>query len=59
MDHGRYLQDRSRKLKQQLPDLPGGGGVLAGVRIWIDGYLEGTTDIVMKAFVKKAGGDVL
>jgi hypothetical protein len=58
-DRTRYLQDRKQKLEVQLPTISGGDGVLSGVRVWIDGFLEGTTDIAMKAVVKKAGGDIL
>jgi hypothetical protein len=34
-------------------------GVLSGVRIYIGGYLAGTTDIEMKRIVSSAGGVTL
>lgn len=33
--------------------------VLKGTRIYIDGYLEGTTDIEMKKLIKSNGGEIL
>jgi hypothetical protein len=52
-----YLHDRSRKLKEQL-SATNSTAVLGGVSIWIDGYLEDTTDIEMKEVVKAAGGEI-
>jgi hypothetical protein len=59
MDRALYLADRSKKLKEQLARPVDDARVLAGVRVWIDGYLEGTTDIAMKDVVKRAGGEIL
>lgn len=52
-----YVKERSVKLKEQLPQV--GTGILKGVRVWIDGYLDDTTDIEMKRIVKLAGGEIL
>jgi hypothetical protein len=54
-----YFRDRDEKLKIQLSRPRKGAAVLSGVSIWIDGFLEDTTDIAMKAIIKEAGGDVL
>jgi hypothetical protein len=37
----------------------GKGSVLSGVRVYIGGYLAGTTDIEMKRIVTDAGGVAL
>ncbi|KAG1759816.1 hypothetical protein EDD22DRAFT_904293 [Suillus occidentalis] len=70
--HGRgYFDERSEKLEIQkyenAHDLhlvkrdktEGKRGVLSGVRIYIGGYLEGTTDIEMKRIISGAGGVTL
>ncbi|KAG0709772.1 hypothetical protein DFH29DRAFT_885730 [Suillus ampliporus] len=64
-----YLDERSEKLKVQkhenARDLclverdEGKCGVLSGVRVYINGYLAGTTDIEMKRIVAGAGGVTL
>jgi hypothetical protein len=59
MNRSLYLSDRSKKLKEQLARPVDSKKVLSGVKIWIDGYLDGTTDIAMKDTVKRAGGDIL
>lgn len=51
------MRERTGKLRDQLPQT--GSSVLSGVRVWIDGYLEDTTDIEMKRLIKLAGGEVL
>ncbi|KAI0921760.1 hypothetical protein AcW1_004354 [Taiwanofungus camphoratus] len=55
-----YWESRSEKLVQQLPDKPSGpeAAVLHNVRVYINGYLDGTTDIEMKRIVTLAGGQV-
>ncbi|KAG1892314.1 hypothetical protein F4604DRAFT_1698835 [Suillus subluteus] len=64
--HGReYLDERSEKLEAQKHEEctrltpKGKRGVLSGVRIYIGGYLAGTTDIEMKRIVSGAGGVTL
>ena len=55
-----YLKTRTKKLEDQLPERPSDPvSVLRGVRVYIDGYIECTTDIEMKRFVSLAGGEVL
>lgn len=53
-----YLEDRSRKLSLQRRDEPP-IGVLSNVRVYIDGYLSGTTDIEMRRIIAQAGGATL
>lgn len=58
--HKSYLEVRAKKLAEQLPEKPSEGAqVLRNVRIYINGYLENTTDIEMKRVVALAGGQVL
>ncbi|KAG1783183.1 hypothetical protein EV702DRAFT_1060503 [Suillus placidus] len=70
--HGRgYLDERSEKLEVQKhenardlhpvkrEETEGKRGVLSGVRVYIGGYLAGTTDIEMKRIVSGAGGVTL
>lgn len=52
-----YGEQRKEKLKVQQNSAS--SGVLAGTRIYIDGYLEGTTDIEMKRIIAEAGGQVM
>ncbi|KAH9918216.1 uncharacterized protein BXZ73DRAFT_92273 [Epithele typhae] len=52
----RYMKARDRKLAEQLPETS--SQVLRGVRVYINGYLENTTDIEMKRIVALAGGEV-
>jgi len=63
-----YLDERSDKLgvqkhenAQDLRATKGdeSDGVLSGVRVYIGGYLAGTTDIEMKRIVTGAGGVTL
>ncbi|KAI0638060.1 hypothetical protein C8Q77DRAFT_1089092 [Trametes polyzona] len=55
-----YVKARTRKLLDQLPEKPTEGvQVLRNVRVYINGYLENTTDIEMKRVVTLAGGQVL
>lgn len=59
-NQSQYLKTRAKKLEEQLPDQSSESpGVLGGVRIYINGYLDGTTDIEMKRIVALAGGDIL
>ncbi|KAF8842685.1 hypothetical protein BDN67DRAFT_925686 [Paxillus ammoniavirescens] len=53
-----YLEDRKRKLALQRKEEPT-LSVLSNVRIYIGGYLSGTTDIEMKRIVALAGGTIL
>ena len=55
-----YLKSRSKKLEEQLSDRgSGSAGILQGVRVYIDGYIDNTTDIEMKRIVSLAGGTVM
>ncbi|KAH9844188.1 uncharacterized protein C8Q71DRAFT_34471 [Rhodofomes roseus] len=56
-----YVASRSTKLRQQLPERLQGpeGDILSGVKVYINGYLEDTTDIEMKRIVTLAGGHML
>jgi len=67
-----YLNERSEKLDVQKQEnaqdirpvkqeesAKGKGSVLSGVRVYINGYLAGTTDIEMKRIVAGAGGVTL
>ncbi len=51
------LEVRSKKLANQLPESE--AQVLRGVRVYINGYLDNTTDIEMKRIVTLAGGQML
>ncbi|KAH7887625.1 hypothetical protein F5I97DRAFT_862317 [Phlebopus sp. FC_14] len=53
-----YFKDRAKKLDLQRKLEPT-GGVLCNVRVYIGGYLSGTTDIEMKRVVALAGGTTL
>ncbi|KIJ20288.1 hypothetical protein PAXINDRAFT_68307, partial [Paxillus involutus ATCC 200175] len=53
-----YFEDRSRKLALQRKEEPT-LSVLSNVRVYIGGYLSGTTDIEMKRIVALAGGTTL
>ncbi|KAI9574689.1 hypothetical protein HD554DRAFT_2201659 [Boletus coccyginus] len=50
-----YFEHRSKKLTLQRRD-ESPGGVLSNVRVHIDGYLSGTTDIEMRRIIAQAGG---
>lgn len=52
-----YVKARFRKLAAQLPEKS--TEVLRNVRIYINGYLDNTTDIEMKRIVSLAGGQVM
>ncbi|KAI0796782.1 hypothetical protein C8Q75DRAFT_210648 [Abortiporus biennis] len=56
-----YNDVRREKLKNQLPDKQDTkeGNVLRNVRVYINGYLDNTTDIEMKRIVALAGGQIL
>ncbi|KAL1944194.1 hypothetical protein VTO73DRAFT_3379 [Trametes versicolor] len=54
-----YMDVRRSKLTEQLPEKPSEGAlVLRNVRVYINGYLDNTTDIEMKRIVTLAGGTV-
>ncbi|KAF8076539.1 hypothetical protein FPV67DRAFT_421498 [Lyophyllum atratum] len=60
-DQRSWLQDRESKLVVQRDDKPktNEAQVLNNVRIYINGYLENTTDIEMKKIVIRAGGQLV
>jgi len=51
-----FLAARKKKLNDQSAAKI--TETLSGVRVYIDGYLRGTTDIEMKRIVTSAGGEV-
>lgn len=55
-----YLDARRKKLSDQRPEQESstGANVLHGVRIYIGGYLDNSTDIEMKRIVALAGGQI-
>ncbi|KIJ70093.1 hypothetical protein HYDPIDRAFT_35527 [Hydnomerulius pinastri MD-312] len=53
-----YFEDRNRKLALQREKEPT-KGVLSNVRVYINGYLSGTTDIEMKRTIALAGGTTI
>ena len=58
-DTRKYLEVRREKLQDQARAAPKQNSVLSGTRIYINGYLRGTTDIEMKRIVTGAGGQML
>jgi hypothetical protein len=52
-----YLEFRNKKLRDQMQD--SSSGVLRNTRIYINGYLDNTTDIEMKRMITSAGGRVM
>lgn len=57
-----YLDDRAEKLavqKGETKGAPTDSQVLRGVRIYINGYLRGTTDIELKRLAARAGATTL
>lgn len=52
------MSARHRKLADQLPETSD-THVLRNVRVYINGYLDNTTDIEMKRIVTLAGGQVM
>jgi hypothetical protein len=55
-----FIKSRSKKLEDQRQDKGWDAhGVLQGIRIYVGGYMSGTTDIEMKRMVTQAGGRVM
>ncbi|PBK72750.1 hypothetical protein ARMSODRAFT_1082141 [Armillaria solidipes] len=54
-----YFETRAQKLAQQREEGRSGSQILRNTRIYIDGYLSGTTDIEMKRIVTEAGGSIV
>jgi hypothetical protein len=52
-----YAKERNAKLKDQRDETI--TSVLSNTRIYINGYLRGTTDIEMKRVITEAGGQIL
>ena len=62
--HRTYNEERTRKLAEQVEVAKTASGsgnrtLLQGVKVYINGFLAGTTDIEMKRIVAEAGGVVL
>lgn len=53
-----YFEERSRKLSRQRENATP-KSVLNNVRVYIDGYVSGTTEIEMKRIITQAGGTTL
>ena len=53
-----YHAHREEKLCKQR-EISGDNSLLRDVRVYIDGYLESTTDIEMKRLVVEAGGQIV
>jgi len=58
-DGKQYFEDRNKKLHLQRNQEQSSSGVLRSVRVYIGGYLSGTTDIEMKRIISLAGGTTL
>jgi hypothetical protein len=54
-----YFEDRTRKLTEQREESTQEATVLNGIRVYINGYLNDTTDIEMKRIVTHAGGKIV
>jgi hypothetical protein len=52
-----YFEDRERKLNAQQDSST--SGVFRSVRVYLSGYLSGTTDIEMKRIIAQAGGQIV
>jgi hypothetical protein len=50
---------RSKLREQQRERTTSDVGILKNTRIYINGYLESTTDIEMKRIVVEAGGEIV
>lgn len=61
LDRGLYMKDRERKLADQreVKLKTNEGQVFSNVRVYINGFLENTTDLEMKRIVTQAGGVIL
>lgn len=55
------MEDRGRKLDVQRAAAPESSNrqVLSNVRVYINGFLNNTTDIEMKKIVIRAGGQIV
>ena len=58
-DGKQYFEDRNKKLHLQRNQEQSSSGVLRNIRVYIGGYLSGTTDIEMKRIIALAGGTTL
>ncbi|KAF9534182.1 BRCT domain-containing protein [Crepidotus variabilis] len=63
IDHTKYMAHREAKLKVQRDNIKSSESsnnqVLSGVKAYINGYLESTTDIEMKRVVTEGGGQII
>jgi len=50
---------RSKLREQQREGVTSDVGILRNTRIYINGYLESTTDLEMKRIVVEAGGEIV
>ncbi|KIM39324.1 hypothetical protein M413DRAFT_447262 [Hebeloma cylindrosporum] len=57
---GSIMATRRSKLRdQQRESVASGAGILRNTRIYINGYLESTTDIEKKRIIVEAGGEIV
>ena len=54
-----YMLDRTEKLSAQRETTDHDAGILKDTKIYINGYLESTTDIEMKRIITQAGGQIV
>lgn len=54
-----YLEERKIKLDKQTSERGQDSRVLDGTKVYINGYLNGTTDIEMKRILSLGGATVL
>jgi len=53
------MLDRTEKLSAQRETTDRDAGILKDIKIYINGYLESTTDIEMKRIITQAGGQIV
>jgi len=53
------MATRRSKLREQRERVASDVGILRNTRIYINGYLESTTDLEMKRIVVEAGGEIV
>ena len=53
------MLDRTEQLSAQRKSTKHDSGILKDTKIYINGYLESTTDIEMKRIIAQAGGQIV
>ena len=61
IDQRAYMSYREEKLQSQreVNNIDESNSIMKGVKIYVNGYLEGTTDIEIKKIVVQCGGQVV